>query len=151
MPRGFFAVSCAVATIAGMGIGIAMASGAGGEGMTLTAIAGAILAFGAMCIVPLIGPPLVTADRFGLVVFGVSGLRTMLVLGAMLLLIEALGLPRRPVVTGLLGGVLPIMIAEAFAAVVLIHRRDQSRIHVSVSTDSGDSGASGGAPAGRSA
>mgnify|MGYP001032565077 CR=1 FL=1 len=128
MPRGFFAASTGIATALGVVVALLMASQAGGEGMTLAAITGCVLAFGATCVVALIGPPLVTQDRFGMVVLGTSAIRVVLVLAAMILLTEAAGLPKRPVVIGLLGGVLPIMVAEAFAAVVLIHRREKAEV-----------------------
>lgn len=121
-----FALACGVATVAGIAIALALASRGGGEGLTLAAVAACIAAFGALCLVPLMGPPLVTSDRFGMVVFGVSGVRTMLVLGAMIGLTEGAGLPKTPVVHALLGGVLPIMVGEALAAAWVIHRRDLS-------------------------
>ncbi len=124
LQRRTFAIATGVATAVGVGIAAAIASRAGVDATTMGAIITSILAFGALCIVPIMGPPLVTDDRFGMAVFAISGVRTMLVLGAMMVLTEVAGLPKQPVVHGLLGGVLPIMFTEAFAAAWLINRRD---------------------------
>lgn len=124
LQRRTFAIATGIATVVGVAIAAAIASKAGVDSTTMGAIITSILAFGALCIVPIMGPPLVTDDRFGMAVFAISGVRTMLVLAAMMVLTEVIGLPKQPVVHGLLGGVLPIMFTEAFAAAWLINRRD---------------------------
>ena len=128
LQRRPFAIATGIATVVGVAIAAAIASRAGLDstvmGTTMGAIITSILAFGALCIIPIMGPPLVTDDRFGMAVFAISGVRTMLVLAAMMVLTEVMGLPKQPVVHGLLGGVLPIMFTEAFAAAWLINRRD---------------------------
>lgn len=120
-----------VAAMGGSGeggtVGAASAASMGGSTMTLASI-GLVLGLGAvLALVPLMGPPLVTAERWGMVVLCISGLRTMLAMFAMMVLIQILQLERKPVVFGLLTGTLVMMIVEAAAAVVLLSRRERLR------------------------
>ncbi len=95
--------------------------------MTLAAIA-AVLALGVViAFAPLIGPPLVTPDRWGLIVLMVSGARTLLAMGAMMAMIQILHLERKPVVYGVLTGTVVMMTVEALAAVALLNRRERLR------------------------
>ncbi|MDX2117493.1 MAG: hypothetical protein SFY96_04845 [Planctomycetota bacterium] len=97
------------------------------RGMTLACIGAVIAAGAALCVVPLLGPPLVTPDRWGMIVLGISGGRTLLGMGAMLILIEAFAMDRKSVVYGVLAGVTTLMIAEAVVAVLLLSQRERAR------------------------
>ncbi len=117
------AVSCAVAIAAGL----FMAWRGGADADTLVAIGIALGVLASVCVVPLLGPPLVSDDSWGMVVLGTGAMRTMLALGAMLVLIEMQGLPRRPVAAGILTGAVMMMVAEAVAAVRLLAWRDRQK------------------------
>jgi hypothetical protein len=97
------------------------------RGMTLACIGAVVAAGAALCVVPLMGPPLVTPDRWGMIVLGISGGRTLLGMGAMLILIEAFAMDRKAVVYGVLAGVTTLMIAEAVVAVLLLSQRERAR------------------------
>lgn len=125
IPRLPFAAICAVASCAAVTLGVLVASQAGGAGETLFSIAGVLIVASALCLIPLIGPPLVTPERWGIAVMLASGARTMVALFALLVLIEVHGAPRRPVVFGVLTGVTILMTAEAVAAVWLLSRRER--------------------------
>ncbi len=127
IPRVPFAVACGVGAVASVLTGLATASGAGGGQDVLIGVGIALGLLAAMSIVPLIGPPLISAESWGLAVLGVSGLRTIGALGAMLVLIEVQGLARKPAVYGLLIGTVVMLIAEAGAAVWLLSRRERLR------------------------
>lgn len=127
IPRAPFAIAMSVATFVALGAAMWAAIWAGATGMTLTAIASVVLAGGALCIVPLIGPPLVKPDNWGMVVLSISGARTLLGMGAMLVLVEAMDLDRKAVVYGLLAGIVTLMIAEATVAVWLLSARERAK------------------------
>lgn len=110
-----------------LGLGLFVSRALGGEGTTLLAVGGALLVGVLLSVIPLLGRPLVTPDNWGLVVLGVSLGRTLLALGAMAILVELSGLPRRPVVIPLLVCTLLVMIAEAATAVWLLSRRERLR------------------------
>ncbi len=123
-------IACA-ASIA-LGIGIAAIAGAAGEHggdqtRVMLAIGLTMLAGLSLCALPLAGPPLVTAERWGLMVLMASVGRTLLVLSAMVVLVEALGLPRQAIGYGLLSGALLMMFAEAGIAVHLLMKRERLR------------------------
>ena len=128
IPRAPFAVAMAAATVAALGVGLWLASEQGASGATLMAIGGVIGVCAALCIVPLFGEPIVTPERWGLVVMGCSAARTMLAMFGMLVLIEAQGLDRKPVVYGVLSGALILMVIEAATAVWLLSRRESRRL-----------------------
>lgn len=117
--------ACAAAVAAGLGI--ASVSGEPVTSGTLLAIALTLVAGLTLCALPLAGPPLVTPDRWGLMVLAASMGRTLLVLLAMLVLVEGQGLPKKPVGFGLLAGALIMMFAEAAIAVHLLMKRERLR------------------------
>ncbi len=120
----------AIASVVALGVGLWAASAVGAAGMTLVAIGAVIAAGAALCIIPLMGPPLVKPDNWGMVVLGISGVRTLLAMGAMLVLVEVMNLDRKGVVYGLLAGVVVLMVAEAVAAVWLLSARERARASV---------------------
>lgn len=111
-----------------MAVGVGMASAVGGSAATLMGVGVALTLLAGLCLAAMVGPPLVKPETWGLVVLGVSGLRTMAALGAMLVLVEVQGLDRKPAVYGLLLGTMVMLVAEAGAAVWLISKRDQRRL-----------------------
>lgn len=127
IPNRPFALVMGVTSAVALGLALLASWAAGGDAPTLLAIAGVMLAACAVGLVALIGPPLVTPTNWALVVLASTMMQTMLALGAMLVLIEISGLPRRPVVIGLLAGTFVLMIGEAVAAVWLLARRDRLR------------------------
>ena len=130
IPRATFAIAMSIATVVALGVATWVASTVGAAGLTLAAIAAVVFAGGALCIIPLIGPPLVKPDNWGMVVLAISGARTVLAMGAMLVLIEAMGLDRKGVVYGLLAGAVTLMVAEAAVAVWLLSAREHARASV---------------------
>lgn len=156
IPRRPFAIGCGVGAIVSIGLGLLIASAMGGGGggggvgdggsQVLISV-GFVLAVGAaLSLVPLAGPPLVTPERWGLVVMGVSAVRTFAVLGMMLLLLEGQGLPRKPVVYAILAGTFVMMVVEASVAVYLLGRREQARVAMKQQNKQVDAGASEGSP-----
>lgn len=139
IPRLGYGVTMAVSCAAAIGAGLFMANRAGANADTLGAVAIALTVLASVCVVPLLGPPLVSDQSWGLVVLGCGAMRTMLALGAMLVLIEVQGLERRPVVMGILIGAMGMMIAEAAVAVRALAARDRHRL------GNGGIGAGGGA------
>lgn len=125
--RQSYAISMTACCLMAIGVGMAAASAAGAEGETLVAILVALLACASLTIIPLIGPPLVTSDRWGLAVMATSAGRTMVALMGMLILLEVQNHPRKPVVYALLVATLVMMIAEAAIAVRLLAKRDRDR------------------------
>lgn len=109
------AIACSVLTAAYLGA----------TSETLVCIAAAIAACSAASIAPLLSPTLVTDTLWGLAVLAASAGRTILALGAMLILIQLLKLPDRPVAIGILVGVCILMIVEAIVAVSLLAKRDR--------------------------
>lgn len=106
---------------------VAVRTGAGESG--LLAIVGVLALCVGVCIAPLMGPPLVTRERWGLVVMGASLARTLVVMGGMMVLIEAMHIDRRPVVYSLLTGGLMMMAIEAIVAALLLNRRTSPGVH----------------------
>lgn len=138
IPRSLYALLMTGAGVAALAAGLLVARAAAAEGDAdfLLPVAGSLLFSIALAVVPLLGPPLVTPPRWGLVVLGVTATRTLVAMGAMLILLEILGLPRRPVVYGLLSGTLLLLVADAIGAVWLLSRRDAARIPAAPSPDS---------------
>lgn len=128
IPRAPYAAAMAAATVAALGIGLWLAAGQGASGATLMAIGGVIGACAALSIVPLLGEPVVTPERWGLVVMGCSAARTLFAMFGMLILIQMQGLERKPVVYGVLAGAFILMTIEAAVAVWLLGRRESRRI-----------------------
>lgn len=130
IPRLPFAAICGLGALASVAGGVGMASSMGGSPDTLVGVGIALALLAGLCLAALAGPPLVTDDNWGLVVLGVSGVRTMAALGAMLVLVEVQGLDRKPAVYAMLAGTVVMLVAEAGAAVWLISRRDRQRVTV---------------------
>lgn len=153
IPRMMYGVTMAVSCAAAIGAGLFMADRAGANADALGAIGIALAVLASVCIVPMLGPPLVSGESWGMVVLGCGAMRTMLALGAMLVLIEIQGLERRPVVMGILTGAMMIMIAEAVVAVRALAARDRMRVVAGAvgtnpkqTTSAGPTASSGSAP-----
>jgi hypothetical protein len=117
----------ALASALGIGLGVLVARGVGGGPDVLGPIAAALALAAIVMVVPLVGPPLVTAHTWGLAAMGASMGRTLLAMGGMMVLITVLGLPAKPVVYGLLSGAVLMMAAEAGIAVRVLARVDRDR------------------------
>jgi hypothetical protein len=97
-----------------------------GSDFSLALAVAGVLALGSMlCIVPALGRRWFEDRHWGLVVMGVSVTRTMVALGAMLIMLEVAGLPRKPVVYGVLAGTFVMMMVEAIVAVLIINQHDR--------------------------
>lgn len=118
--RGPYALLVGGASLVAVGAALLVAQNIGADERTLLALSGALMLCAGLCVIPSLGAPLVTRERWGLVVMGVSAARTLVGMGAMLVLIEGLGLENRPVVMSLLTGVGIMMIVEAAVAVWLL-------------------------------
>lgn len=127
IPRLPYAAMVGFGALVSIGAGVWVAAAVGGQAGVQTSVAAVLVIGVLLAVVPLMGPPLVTPDRWGMMVLAVSGIRTMLAMGGMLVLIEVQGLERRPVVYGLLTGTLLMMAIEAMAAVWLLSRRERAR------------------------
>jgi hypothetical protein len=151
IPKAPFAIAMAAGTLAALAVGVWLAASQGGEGATLLAIAGVIAACAALCVVPLLGEPVVTPERWGLVVMGCSAFRTLIAMFGMMVLIQVQGLERKPVVYGVLSGAFLLMTVEALAAVWLLNKRESRRLQLARSsgvTNSHSSSAAGSAAGG---
>lgn len=118
--RGPYALLVGGASLAAVGAALLVAQKIGADERTLLALSGALMLCAGLCVIPSLGAPLVTRERWGLVVMGVSAARTLVGMGAMLVLIEGLGLANRPVVMSMLTGVGIMMVVEAAVAVWLL-------------------------------
>lgn len=127
IPGRPFALVCGLGLLISVGVGLLVASGAGGDERVLLAVGGVLAFGGALFVLPLLGPPVITPERWGLGVMLASMLRTGVALGAMLLLIEVQGLPKRSTTMGILFGTFVMMGVEAVAAVWLLTVRDRLR------------------------
>lgn len=136
IPRAPFALAMLCASIAALAAAYFLSTGQGAQGPVLSSIMGAVVIACLMSGVALLGSPIVTPERWGLVVLGVSGARTILALGGMLILLEVQGLPRKPVVYGLLSAVFILMTVEASVAAILLNRRERQRARGSASIPS---------------
>lgn len=126
IPRALYAGIMAIATLVAFGVGLWVADRNGADGPVLMSIAVALAAVASLTIIPLLGESLIRPDRWGLSVLACSGIRTLIAMGAMLILIEAQGLPRKPVVYGVFGGSIVLLVIEAAAAVWLLNRQTLS-------------------------
>lgn len=127
IPRTPFALSMLAATLTAVAACAMVSLGAGAGVETSLLLSGVVAVLGLMAMVALIGPPLIAPEMWGLVVLGISAMRTFLALGAMLVLIEVAALDRRPVVLGILSGTGILLIVEAAVAVVLLNKRERDR------------------------
>jgi hypothetical protein len=134
--RAAYAVAAGGASVAAVGVGVLLASrgmsgieGAGVSGgdqqAALLGVGGVLLLGVLLCAVPMLPAPLVKRSNWGMVVMMVSLARTMLAMGAMLVLVEMMQLPRQPVVVGLLVGTLITIFAEAAGAVWVLSKLGQ--------------------------
>lgn len=124
--RRRFALIMGVATLCALGAGLGLAARAGADGMALVSI-GLVIAIGGLLSVPaMLGPWLIKDEIWGLGVLGITGARTLLGMGGMLILIEVLGLPRQAVVHALLAGVMILTTAEACVAVWQLQARERA-------------------------
>jgi hypothetical protein len=131
IPRTPYATAIGAAGLLSIVLGTGIAASAGGDWGVQSAVATVLVMGALLAALPLVGPPLVTPERWGMIVLGVSAARTFLAAGAMLILLEVQGLDRRPVVYGVLSGTLLMMMLEAAAAVWMLTRRERLR-HPSV-------------------
>lgn len=127
IPRVPYAITMLCASAVAIWAAYAVATAQGAEGPVLASVMGAAVIASLMSGVALLPAPIVTPERWGLIVLGTSGARTMLALGAMLLMLEVQGLPRTPVVYGILAAVFVLMTAEASVAAILLNRRERQR------------------------
>jgi hypothetical protein len=126
--RARFAQIMGVATLcaAAAAGGIAWAA-EGGNTTTTLVIVGLVIASLLPSVVAMLGPSFISDEAWGLSVLGTCAMRTMLAMGAMLLLIEMVKLPREPVVFGLLAGAMILTLTEAGLAVWQLQRREAAR------------------------
>lgn len=125
--RARFALIVGGATLCATGVGAALAARAEGATDAATmAVAVMILASAAPSVFAVL-PGLIKDEIWGLSVLGISAARTLLAMGAMLVLIEIAGMPNAPVVHGLLAGAMILTLAEAAAAVWQLQRREAAR------------------------
>jgi hypothetical protein len=127
IPRTPYAVLVGGAAVLSVGLGTLIAAQMGAPLAGQVAIAAALILGALLAAIPLLPAPLITPERWGMAVLAVSGARTMAALGAMLILIELQGLPRKPVVYAILAGTFVMMLVEAMAAVWFLSRRDRLR------------------------
>ncbi len=126
--RSRFALMMGLATVCATALAGGLAASADGANTSTTLIVcGLVAASVLLSVVAMLGPSLISDDMWGMAVLGTTALRTMLAMGAMLMLIEVFSLPKEPVVYGLLGGVILLCFAEAGAAVWQIQKRDAAR------------------------
>lgn len=127
--RSRFGLVMVVATLCAVGASVLLAGRAeGADSASLLAVGGTVLAGAALAVFAVLGPAFIKDEHWGLAVLGVSAARTMLAMFAMLILIEVAGLPRQPVVHGLLAGTIILTTAEAAGAVWQLQRREAARV-----------------------
>lgn len=137
--RARFALIMGVATVCATGLAAGLAASADGANTNTTLIvAGIVAASLLLSVVAMLGPNFISDDAWGLAVLGTTAMRTMLAMGAMVMLIEIVKLPKQPVVYGLLGGAILMCFAEAAAAVWQIQKRDIARGKASAADESND-------------
>lgn len=126
--RGIYALGMAIVSVLAIALGLIVTRAVGGPDIgqsVLVAVGAALLLSAAFALIPMVGPPLVPSDRWGMAVMMASMGRTLAAMGAMVMLLEVQGLPRKPVVYGVLSGVFVMMMAEAMIAVWLLNKRDR--------------------------
>jgi hypothetical protein len=127
--RRRFALIMGVATLCALGAGLGLAARSGADGPALVSIGLVILVGGLLSVPAMLGPWLIKDEIWGLGVLGITGARTLLGMGSMLILIEVQGLPRQPVVHALLAGVMILTTAEACVAVWQLQTRERKARH----------------------
>lgn len=129
IPRLQYGIACLVAGAISIALGVIVARLAGPDvSVGVLWAVGTALAVGVTtCVIPMLPSPVVKAETWGLSVMMASVMRTLLTMGILLFMLEAQGLPRKPVVFGVLAGAFVMMMAEAMVAVLLLSRRDRAR------------------------
>ncbi len=115
-----------VATLCALSIGLGLAARSGAEGFALASLGMVIVVGGLLSVPAMLGPWLLKDEVWGLGVLGITGARTLLGMVGMLVLIEVLGLPRRPVVHALLSAMMILTTAEACVAVWQLQARERT-------------------------
>ncbi len=128
IPRGLYAAIMVCGVALSVILGVAIAAQQEGAAGTLLSIGIALGLCGSIALVALVGPPLVTTERFGLVVLGSTAARTMVSVLLILVLTQVQGLAKRPVAYGVMSGTFVLLIIEAAAAVWLLARIDRARV-----------------------
>lgn len=139
--RTRYALVMGVTSLVAVACSVLTAIFLGAPSDTAIFVAGAIAVCAAASIAPLLSPTLVSDNLWGLAVLASSAGRTILALGAMLILIQLLKLPDRPVAIGVLVGVCILMIVEAIGAVSLLAKRDRELAALRTSSPGSVSGA----------
>lgn len=127
IPRGLHAAIMIGGVVLSVILGVAIASQQEDATGTLLSIGIALGLCGSIALIALVGPPLVTQERFGLVVLGSTAARTMISVLLILVLTQVQGLAKRPVAYGVMSGTFVLLIIEAAAAVWLLARIDRAR------------------------
>lgn len=107
--------------LVGVGVGVSLCAGLGGAMPAMLAVGAVVLAAAALGLAPAVVPGLNRSDRFGLAVLAMTLAQTLLAIGAGVLLVQVLELPRRPVVLGVMGGVFIVTLLQAIAGVILLN------------------------------
>ncbi|CAN5736682.1 hypothetical protein BH11PLA1_BH11PLA1_06660 [soil metagenome] len=116
-------VAAALATLGAAAVGGLVTGRMTADSATIIAVVLAHLASGVVCLVPMLGRALVPPHAVGLLILMSNGARTMLAIGAMMVLIAGLNYANRPVAFGVLSGATFALIAEGLAGVWLLNRR----------------------------
>lgn len=87
----------------------------------MLAVGAVVAAATALGLAPVLVPGLNRTDRFGLAVLAVTMAQTLMAIGAGVLLVQVLEMPRRPVVLGAMGGVFMVTLLQATAGVMLLN------------------------------
>lgn len=124
IPRATYAVAMGCATLVALGLSVMVAMAMSGSSQSLLGVVIGVLACSAAMVIPMMGPPLVTPDRWGMVVLGCTGVRTMIGLGGMLLLSQAFPGDKKAIVFAILTGTMILIGAEGLVAVWLLARQD---------------------------
>lgn len=129
IPRLQYGIACLVAGVVSVVLGVVVARMVGPDvSVGVLWAVGTALAVGVTtCVIPMLPSPVVKPETWGLSVMMASVMRTLLTMGILLFMLEAQGLPRKPVVFGVLAGAFVMMMAEAMVAVLLLSRRDRAR------------------------
>ncbi len=127
IPQGLYAAIMIGGVVLSVILGLAIASQQEGATGTLVSIGIALGLCSLVALVALVGPPLVTPERFGLVVLGSTAARTMISVLLILVLTHVQGLAKRPVAYGVMSGTFVLLMIEAAAAVWLLAKIDRVR------------------------
>lgn len=143
IPNRPYSLAMGASAVVAVALAALMGSSMGLTGPVLMGVMGVAAVMGAMFVAMLIGPTLITPENWGLAIMAVSGARTMLALGAMLVMVESMGLPRAPVVYSIMVPAALLMTVEACVAVMLLMARERARIRSSSPVHTTESSAPG--------